>query len=102
MRAPCSRAISQVRSFDPESTSTISSAQRTLPRVRPMLASSSIATMATESVIRELLIVDLKLDSYWPFDQIINNQQSAINNQRSAISNQQSAINKQSTINNIS
>src|ERR1700746_3498706 len=55
-RAPNSRAISRVRSFDPESTSTISSAQRTLASVRPMLASSSIATMATESVMEPRIV----------------------------------------------
>ena len=43
---------------EPESTSTISSAQRTLAKVRPMFASSSIATIATEIVIGELLIAN--------------------------------------------
>src|SRR5882724_1277050 len=50
--APYSRAISRVRSFEPESTRMTSSAQRMPARVRPMLVSSSIATMATERVMR--------------------------------------------------
>src|ERR1019366_5114272 len=43
--------MSQDRSVDPESTSTISSAQRTLFKVWPMLASSFMATMATDKPI---------------------------------------------------
>src|SRR5436309_2271698 len=49
-RAPYSRAISQVRSVDPESTTTISSAQRTLSSTRPRFASSLSATIAMERV----------------------------------------------------
>src|ERR1700722_966718 len=49
--APKDCAISRVRSFEPESTTTISSAQRTLSSVRGRLASSFIAIMATESVL---------------------------------------------------
>src|SRR6185437_4361948 len=42
--------MSQVRSVDPESTTTISSAQRTLSSTRPRFDSSLSATMAMESV----------------------------------------------------
>src|SRR5947209_14839792 len=48
-RAPYSRAMSHVRSEEPESTRTISLAQRTLSRTCPMLASSFKATIAIES-----------------------------------------------------
>src|ERR1700736_3423151 len=49
--APYSRAISQVRSVEPESTRMISSAHRTLANVRPIFASSFIATSATDNPI---------------------------------------------------
>src|SRR6185437_10069403 len=48
--APNSRAISGVLSTEPESTMMISSAQRTLARVRGRFFSSLVAIMATERV----------------------------------------------------
>src|SRR5436309_2814994 len=50
-RAPYSRAISQVRSVEPESTTRISSAQRTLASVRGRLDSSFRVTSAMERVL---------------------------------------------------
>src|SRR5271155_4963445 len=56
--APNAEAISTVLSVEPESTTTISFAQRTLSRVRRRLAASFFVMMATERVfpIHSLLL----------------------------------------------
>src|SRR5205085_12317102 len=48
-RAPRPRAISRVRSFEPESMTTTSSQNRTLSRQAPMFASSLTQMMTAES-----------------------------------------------------
>src|ERR1035441_3047866 len=53
--------MSQVRSVDPESTRTISSAQPTLSKVWPMMASSFMATMATDRPIDGKCSIESKL-----------------------------------------
>src|SRR5437588_512330 len=58
--APKSRAISQVWSVLPESTMTISSAQRTLSNVRGRFASSLNVMMATERPTAERINADGK------------------------------------------